>query len=199
MDKNIIQHNATDNFFDAIGMKYFEHKTIMDFGAGDCYASYRFLLSGAKRVDSVDIKFSNKKLSPKHTLYRNIPIENKYDVIFTHHAMEHIISAVGVFRLIYESLKNYGWLYLAVPNMDSINNYSEGHIHNYTMPQLIALLKNIGFATQYGFYWTHNAQLRLRVQKYNGIKPDYPARVKSELDTNGRCPNNIFEGSKRIW
>ena len=70
-------------------------------------------------------------------------INGKFDVITMFHVMEHIPEPVKIFKKLYDLLKEDGYLFIEVPNIESFsqspnNTFFKAHIHYFSATTLIA-------------------------------------------------------------
>ena len=192
-----VQSNHTDVYFDSFNSgQTIAGATVLDVGCGNGYASKLFLDRGADRVVSIDPytqQLVNDRpiwLSNTQSLFTKCwgdidSLNMKFDIIWHHHVLEHVEDCFGFLRKLRDLLTDTGVMWMACPNMAHQAVFSPGHIHNFQAPQLIDVLKRCGYAAGDASVWTLGGQLRVRIPK-NG-NSDYPAPMKEQLQTTGRC------------
>lgn len=197
---DLLQNAITDtylNSFDSISK--IKNKNIVDIGCGHGYAARQFIDKGAHAVTALEIEPRDPSLNKPHYLLDtdatfvtswNEIINSKFDIVWSHHVIEHVEDYFSFLRDIHSILNDTGELWLACPNMAQHAVYSPGHIHNFQAAQLVEVLKRTGFAIGDISVWTHNGQLRARVPK-NG-NTNYPTPMQDELNRTGRCPADVL-------
>jgi 2-polyprenyl-3-methyl-5-hydroxy-6-metoxy-1,4-benzoquinol methylase len=187
-----IQHNHTDIFIDSMPKDFFKDKSIIDFGSGDGYAARRLKELGANEILTVDLLQSQYS---DHHATNIFTVEGKYDIIWSHHCLEHIPNYFNALNKLRGLLNDTGHLILAVPNMDGVSEFSRGHINNFTMPSMITILQMTKFNVCAGKFWTEKGQLRVIVQPGASELPD---KMHKLLEA-GRVPHSLYEGNNRVW
>jgi predicted SAM-dependent methyltransferase len=100
----------------------------------DRYNSETRILKHLTRFESIDFK------------------KNTYDFIYMAHSLEHLISASASLRKIHNLLIQGGYVFIAVPNMDSIllpyfeEQFIDTHNFHFTERTLVYKLREIGFS-----------------------------------------------------
>jgi len=196
------RHNITDDYLNSFPFAdLVEGKVIADIGPGDGYATRKFLNAGAEHVYPNDIDFTNfdKELEsdPRVTCLKNdlsvFAPSLQFDIVWCHHCLEHVNDPYGFLKNIATRLNPESascWLWLGVPNMAQTPIFSTGHIHNFTAPSLIALLRRAGYDVSNASIWAVNGQLRIRVQPHNCTP--YPAPMLAALKETGRCHPDVI-------
>ena len=168
-----IQHAHTDHFLKSFcSATKIQQSVILDHGCGDGYATTRFIQCGAIHVDSTDLQITPNVpnfLKP-HQIYPEV-----YDLVWSHHVIEHQENPVKYLRDLYGCLKwAVGELWLGCPNTEGKAVFAEGHLCNFNLGNLVQCLKLAGFTTQSMSWLVSAGQLRIRVPKIK-IRPEYPA------------------------
>ena len=163
-----LQHNHTDVFLDSFDSgKLIQNAIVVDSGCGDGYASSQFINRGALKVLAHDVipqisdYLKHPDISHVDKLYI---IANQYDIVWSHHAIEHIDNPIEYLRGFSFLLKDSGWLWITCPNTANNPVYSDGHIHNFTIANLILCLNKAGFNVRDARWLINDGQLRVRVQ-----------------------------------
>ena len=74
-----------------------------------------------------------------------------YDFVYIAHTLEHLISASASLKKIYDSLVDGGYVFVAVPNMESVafpyfeEQFIDTHTFHFTEKVLMAKMRQIGF------------------------------------------------------
>lgn len=131
--------------------------SVLDFGAGSGIISWQMQQLGYK-VDIFEISTSLQQISRdllclNHVAPSEMPDES-YDIIFTHHVLEHLSDLRGTFALFERLLRSDGLLVSFVPNAASkhLNNSAgvldSAHINALTAEFFRLNLQQIGFVGQ---------------------------------------------------
>jgi len=133
--------------------------TTLDFGCGIGGAT-KFLAESNNKNYGVEIdrllaEFGNKTfpIEIKHTL-AELPANLSYDIIFSHHAIEHVFDPSEFFRYSQTTLKDNGLLCVVVPSWRYSNNlsiYDGFDTSDMSMWDHIALSR---WLNKFGFYMT---------------------------------------------
>ena len=162
------QHRLTDEFLNSFDSADRIHKAIiLDSGCGDCYASNLLATYGAELVIAHDPYIAPPTIlrpSVKHIKYMT-PLCDTYNIIWSHHVIEHVDSPVYYLTELRDQLKESGELWLGCPNTANNHVFSDGHIHNFTLGNLMLCLQRAMFDTKSMKWWTTDGQLRVRIRK----------------------------------
>lgn len=98
----------------------------------------------------------------KKGFIKDIPAENRYDIIYMLHVIEHLDDPTSELKYLYELLNHNGKLIIGTPNTRSLERYLFGkywdgwdaprHIYIFNTKSLKYLLKNIGFEEVQVYY-----------------------------------------------
>lgn len=182
---NIVQHRLADKYIIPLA-PLFEGKSVLDWGCGDGYAAHLFKVHGAGYVDAYDPYAvpADEYIGDIYTFANDILClpDRSYDIIWTHHAIEHITFIGETFDLI----KKYGTeLWLGCPNTAYKGVYSPGHINNFTVISLLAHLQKHGYGVSEARWWLEENQIRLRLPTSGEV--EWPQPIMEELNETGRC------------
>lgn len=214
-DPYATQHRVTDTFMESFNLRNLvEGARVLDHGCGDGYAAAKMLAAGAKEAQAIDIAPKAEILEVVNDPYKapdgdapslclrngiafsrnlvSLPLYDAgYDVIWSHHVIEHVEAPVDFLRELWGLLKPGGTLLLGCPNMQDHNVFSPGHIHNFTIPTMIAQMQLAGFAVQDCSFWYQRGQLRMRVAKGDGRdRMQWPAPCRDMLHKTGRIDSD---------
>jgi 2-polyprenyl-3-methyl-5-hydroxy-6-metoxy-1,4-benzoquinol methylase len=195
-----VQNRHTDYFLDSFdSAPLIKNSSIIDIGCGDGYASAQFLARGASDVTAIEPTLrTNERPSwlidstaTVHNSWEPVFInDKKYDIVWTHHVIEHVEDCFGFLRDIHSLLADTGQLWLACPNMAQHATFSPGHIHNFQAAQLVEVLRLTGFAIEQISVSVIGGQLRIRAPKTGSNK--YPTPMYESLANTGRCPSELL-------
>jgi len=175
-----IQHSHTDEFLKFPGAtSKIRGASILDSGCGDGFASKRFVELGAKYVLAHD-PYALLPDSTTHIHYVKsyIPTSEMFDIAWTHHVIEHVPNPIEYLARIGLQLKKTGELWLGCPNTAKNSVYASGHLHNFTIANLVLCLQRADFDV-FNISWLINpGQLRIKIKK--GNSPQLP-RVMEKL------------------
>lgn len=137
---------------------------ILDSGCGDGFASQQFVRWGAKHVDAHDPFARLPASTDKITYHKNyIELSETYDIIWSHHVIEHVECPIQYLRVLKLQLKKDGELWLGCPNMANVAAWSNGHINNFDIGNLTQCLQRAGFGVSSIRWLLNPGQLRIRV------------------------------------
>jgi len=176
---NEIQHNLTNEFLKSMVTKKIINARILDSGCGDGYASQRFIELGAMSVVAHD-PFATLPGSTDKIHYKKsyIPLTDDFDIIWSHHVIEHVDNPVDYLQRLGSQLKPNGELWLGCPNSATSAVFADGHIHNFTIANLVLCLQKAGLHVETMSWFITGGQLRIRI--YKGFSPTLP-RVMRQL------------------
>lgn len=129
-------------------------KKAIDFGCSWGYFIYQLKLFG---IDAVGIEISKKKrdfgikkldLKIEKEIYDLIKKEEKYDIIFSFHTLEHLSNISNIFNCFSQLLNKDGILVIEVPNLKKEGNFEiMGACHplGFTKEFFLRNLPNEGF------------------------------------------------------
>ncbi|WP_179371822.1 class I SAM-dependent methyltransferase [Nitrosopumilus ureiphilus] len=152
-------------------------KNILEIGAGQGQATFWFDNEGFSvtsiEPDENNVELINKKLKNSHCIVgtaENFQINEKFDVIWMSHVLEHIIKPVQFFENIRRNLKNEGIFFIEVPNCenDSMLNSSiflVPHTFHFSKNSLANLAKKSGFKVVKSDYFRPATKLEGIVNK----------------------------------
>lgn len=177
MTTPIVQHNATKAFFTSFQAKRkCKNAFVLDSGCGDGYASRAFITHGASRVFAYDpgLAYNPKYDHPDIIWMRDIPRGNFFDIVWSHHVIEHIENPVEYLRELRILMRHEGELWLTCPNTANCAVYAAGHLHNFTITNILLCLQAAGYPVNDLRWYLTKGQLRVRVKAYGipGILPD---------------------------
>ena len=106
-------------------------------------------------IDSDNIEKINSQLKEKIVKiwnYEDITINEKFDIIYLRHVLEHFYDINLIINKLYNNLNNWGVIYINVPNAEnksilykSINNHP--HIYHFTIKSLDNIFNENWFLT----------------------------------------------------
>lgn len=175
---------ATDVFLKSFKSTQLIHNAkILDSGCGDGYASKRFVELGAEQVDAVDPFTLRFVPSPKVKFHRYpIIVDKTYDIVWSHHVIEHVHDPVKYLSELWFQLKDTGQLWLGCPNTLNTTVYAASHLHNFTLGNLLSCLQLAKFGTEEIKWSMPKGQLRIRVpKKGNSTLPEI---ILKRIETN---------------
>ena len=197
------QHTFALEFLEVLPIEDLIGCNVLDVGAGPGYQTQWLREKGVDAVavdvkaPIVDVPFIScnahglaKKFGKMHV-----------DAIWSHHALEHMESHMDVLRQFHRVLREGGWLYLTVPQIDNV--ISEGHIVSFTMPLVLYQLAICGFDLSTAKWGKFRSHLRVAVQagdipKDTSLRAlQLPAAAAAAVEQTGRfdashVPNNWF-------
>lgn len=93
--------------------------TAIDFGAGDCAASY--LLRDCAKVTAVDPSTKAKQLAARYGVEWRKTLADcpAVDLFYASHSLEHVHDLIGVFEAMLDKVHPGGHLFFEVPNVSS--------------------------------------------------------------------------------
>lgn len=145
----------------------------MDSGCGDGYASRAFVTHGAALVFAYDVMLdiNDKYLHPRIKLYDSLKVMHEIcDIVWTHHVIEHVDNPIEYLRQLRNRLNTDGELWLACPNTANNSVFAKGHIHNFTVANIVLCLQKAGYCVEDMSWLINDGQLRIRVPKV-GVSP----------------------------
>ena len=172
-----VQHNCTGFFFRSFdAKKKVKGSVVLDSGCGDGYASRAFITHRARRVIAYD---PNLAINPEYDhpdiiWSRGLPPFGGFDVAWSHHVIEHIDNPVRYLQSLHKCLNLTGELWLTCPNTAENSVFALGHIHNFTICNMIQCLGRAGFPTQDIRWHLTSGQLRIRIPKIGDIPAVLP-------------------------
>ena len=162
-----LQHNHTMAFLDSFeSLKRIKDAVVMDSGCGDGFAAHIFTTLGAKLVLAYDPVLSyNPEYEHQHIKwYDSLKYINRIcNICWSHHVIEHIDNPVEYLRQLKNHVASSGEVWLSCPNTEHDAAFSLGHIHNFTIGNLVACFGKAGYGIR-GIKWLVTpGQLRVRV------------------------------------
>jgi len=153
--------------------------SVLDVGLGYGYHCEWFSSRGLETVGiSVHVNGFMKQQAEKHGYivkkmdmhFLDFP-DNSFDLIWSHHSMEHSFSPVYVLREWLRVLRPGGYLAVTVPPHKE--QIVSGHFNvGWNVGQLVYLLGITGYNLQDGIYFERGYNVRALVQKPQ-VEPDY--------------------------
>jgi SAM-dependent methyltransferase len=149
----------------AIDFSYFKpylnkDYTVLDFGCGNG-GILSYVQSCVARVDGVEVNPSARVLAQRHgaTIYdrlEKIPVDVRYDLIFSNHVLEHVRDVCGTLELLRARLVPGGKLILKLPFDDANSAYQrkweaddiDHHLYTWSPRLLANLLDETGYKVQ---------------------------------------------------
>jgi len=98
-------------------------ESVIDFGAGDCAASYVFFYDhGIKSVQAIDPSMQASSLSSQYGLQHAASIDRAsvVDLIFSSHSIEHVHDFVDVMEVLIGKTRPGGHLFFETPNIGNL-------------------------------------------------------------------------------
>ena len=175
-----IQHNQTDTFLNSFNAKRtIKGANILDSGCGDAYASVRFIGMGANHVtayDPYDFKCECYDVKLTNLTFKSVlkPLTNVFDIIWSHHVIEHIPNPIEYLQSLKSQLRETGELWLGCPNTAKTCVFAAGHLHNFTIANLVLCLQEAEFPVRDMSWLVHKGQLRIRVSKNGDARLPQP-------------------------
>lgn len=201
MDKSVEQaHNFALQFLKDVPLDGVE--TVLDVGCGRGYQAEWFANKG-KNVTGVDFKKYRdiENVEFIEADITNLPLpDSSFDLIWTHHVLEHVLNPMKCLFEMRRVLKDSGWLYFTVPQIDT--NISSGHINSFNMPVLIYKLAVAGFDCKSGYFKKVNSHLRCAVQnnpQYNPNVDDVRYTLSAVIDSLPECLHKNIRSSGRYY
>jgi SAM-dependent methyltransferase len=129
-----------------------DYGSILDVGCGFGYQCKFFEIMGhtVTGCDSYDRFLYNDTIEFIKCTVEELPLNKKYDAIFTSHVLEHNINLRFFFNHIKALLNDGGWLFIAVPCSEVTEN---GHwLEGWSIPQVGMMLASLGFDCRDSFF-----------------------------------------------
>lgn len=147
-------------------LKY-DFKSILDIGPGHNSLATNFWLENGKKVTSLDIKDYRNINHKNHNFIcgniMEIELDNKYDVVFASHILEHIQDTGLFLNKIKSLMKEDGVFFVVVPPLK--HNIVGGHVHVWNMGLLMYNLILSGFDVRNGRFIKHGYNIAGIVKK----------------------------------
>lgn len=117
---NTVQLNLSEERLAWINKFGLSYSSVMDFGAGDCAASYAFLKSGAS--SSVHVVDPSDRAQRLATMYgasysEDLAQAPMVDLIYSAHSIEHVHDLLDAMRRLTSRLRKGGCIFLETPNI----------------------------------------------------------------------------------
>tara|TARA_B100000212_G_scaffold342211_1_gene328236 strand:- start:3147 stop:3890 length:744 start_codon:yes stop_codon:yes gene_type:complete len=152
--------------------------SVLDFGCGQglllkLLENYNYDLYGydfSKELVEIASQITNKS-----TIYNELPLDKKYDVIILSEVLEHLQDPLSILKVIKDKLNDNGYLIITVPNADRFNlGYFLHDKHQfqpiydvmYTFSEISLILKLASFRM---IYWEGIGPIFLRYRKNKNL------------------------------
>lgn len=170
---------------------------VFDYGCGpgllleQIKSSYRLAAHdlGGCDISSTGISKARERLSGGMFFVGEYPeLERKIDIAITSEVIEHTAEYREVLRWMSEHLKPGGDLIITTPGgtMDPPDEYY-GHVQHFTLPQLTAILDDLGFTVKLARYWgfpLFSLQKWVTRRNFDAVRDNY---MHGELDWKKRA------------
>ena len=162
-----MQHAHTAEFLRSFdSQSQIANAVILDSGCGDGFAAQQFIRFGAKHVDAHDPNARLPESTNKITYKKNYVIINDvYDIIWSHHVIEHIENPIDYLQTLRLQLHRDGELWLGCPNTLGSESWSDGHINNFNIGNLLQCLQRAEFGITIIKWLINPGQIRIRIPK----------------------------------
>jgi SAM-dependent methyltransferase len=154
---DIIQINASLELISKFNFKNI--KKIIDIGSGPGHHAFIFQSLG-KEVACMDFVKNQYGIQ---TFLPSDKINETFDMIWSHHTLEHIPDPISTLCLWNGLLKKKGKLVITVPQINT--TMSTGHINSFNLPLLIYYLGCAGFSTMDKCYIKRDSHLKAVAEK----------------------------------
>jgi SAM-dependent methyltransferase len=155
---------------------YRKFTAVADIGAGPGHQSFLFQRLGLE-VAAIDFR-APEYSGVRHVKPNEISAESaKYDLLWSHHCLEHIRDPIGALIEWGSLLKPGGYFCLTVPEVSMA--MSSGHINSYSIPLLMYHLAIAGFNVREKSFSKQRSHLRAYVRKDSNYDPK--ERVVTDL------------------
>lgn len=167
----MIQHNHTDVFLDSFdSKKKIKRAIIVDSGCGDSYATKRLAADGARYINAYDPGIIGANHLEMHKSgckisYTSRLEELAYDIVWSHHVVEHIQNPIAYLKHFGSYMKSDGELWLGCPNTADNPIFSYGHLSNFTISNLVLCLQCAGFDVKNIKWLINSGQIRIRIRR----------------------------------
>ena len=186
----VVQHHCTDVFMNSFKSDdKIKDKVILDSGCGDGYASKQFAKRGAAHVNSYDpsapivLDYVDERISTFNSIEW---IGTFCDIAWTHHVIEHVHSPETYLTTLRNRMRDDGELWLTCPNTATHSTFSYGHVHNFTIANMVLTLQKACFGVEDIKWMLTAGQLRVRVPRIGGL--ELPKPFKRLLERNQHFP-----------
>lgn len=165
-----VQHRHTDKFLTSFNSKQrLSGAVVLDSGCGDAYASIQFARYGAKHITAHDPFAPLGVSTDKITFVKSyIPFAETFDIVWTHHVIEHVPNPIQYLTNLRLILKQDGELWLGCPNTAYNSVFALGHLHNFTLGNMILCLQRAEFGVTDIRWLVDKGQIRIRIP-VNGV------------------------------
>jgi SAM-dependent methyltransferase len=152
-------------------------ESVLDVGVGRGMHAFSFIANGIP-VTGVDVRPSPLTHDDYNHVQNDFMLsdfgEDKYDMVWCCHTLEHVPNVQATLMKIRELLKDDGWLCIAVPT-DRQNRFHVGHLTLWTPAHLIYNLICAGYDCKEAYWYSEYCTVGLIVQKKPDI--DYSGRT----------------------
>ena len=169
---NKIQHHCTRQFFISFDSgNHCKGAKVLDSGCGDGFASKTFLIHKAHSIYAYDpdLKTDGLHQDDKIRYAKQLPVtSDTFDIFWSHHVIEHVNDPVAYLHSFrkYSRLKSELWL--GCPNTMDLSVFSLGHIHNFTIANLVLVLQRANLGVRDMRWYLTPGQIRVRVPIHGG-------------------------------
>lgn len=131
--------------------------------------------------NGLKVKLSNMNQPPL--------LEEKYDVVFSSHLIEHLENPVTFLRYSRKQIKKNGFLVISLPNEHSVIHlkypyftYDGNHLYSISLRNLRELLEYVGYEEVIIYYDYYTAlSKKLGINRFLGIIDCFPKPVREYL------------------
>ena len=171
-----------------------DSKDILEIGAGQGQAAHWFEEAGHKitaiEPDASNSKLINEKLKNGKCIEASAEkflIDEKFDIVWVSHVLEHMIEPEKFLKNIQKCMKNEGILFIEVPNCENkvvlrTSIEKVPHTFHFSMKSLLGILERNGFVVKKNDYLKPAAKINGIQNKLSKKTHPYYPRIVSNSD-----------------
>lgn len=213
------------NFFNKNKVNFKKFNFVLDIGSNrGSFLKYALKKNPNLEITAIETRkeliknyCKNRNVLSFHTRYETFNTTNKYDFIYNAHTLEHLTScAIGIKKM-RDSLSSDGFIFLAVPNINSIDKktfeevFIDPHTFHFTHKTMLKYFNKFGLVILKKNIKSNELQYLLTKKNNSKIKKDkthkkllffdkidYFAEYRSLINRNRKQLKNFAQQIKKL-
>jgi len=175
-------------------------ETVLDVGGAGSDHAIAFISNGAKdlSIDPRHTDLTHKNYQHEQSPYEEVDLEDKFDVVWCSHVLEHIPNVQHFLVTLYGWLKDDGYLCIAVPP-DRQRRLHVGHLTLWTPAHLAYNLVCAGYDCKDAIWYTEYLSIGMMVQKKPCIDLSWRTGLPNELSNLNLYMPKVIRHEDGAW